>query len=218
MKITSLLLVTIFISGFFTLFYLQDNLAFATQCSGRSIQGNFDLTDAVFLGTVTSMQYFPFSDTIKITFDVHHIFKGDIGEKITIHYKLKHMFSERIAFAQDASYVVMPERENSQYHVGFCTPAYLAVPTIVNGFYTLENDNDAEFGNLLPWELSEELSHVDVKKMKETQKTAFTIMQQNIGEKEQLEKSIMIIAVILLISTIIGGIITIAVILWRKRK
>ena len=218
MKIRNLLLVAILISEFFTLSYPQDNLAFATQCSGRSIQGNFDLTDVVFLGTVTSFQYVPFSDTIKVTFEVNHVFKGDIGRKITINYELKQMFSERIAFAQNASYVVMPEREIDQYHVGFCTPLYLAVPTIVNGFYTLENDNDAAFGNLVPWELSEKLSHEDIKKMKETQKTAFTIMQENIGEKEQLERNIMIIAVILLISAIIGGIITIVIILWRKRK
>ena len=218
MKIKNLLLVAIVISGFFTLSYLQENLASAMQCSGRSIQGNFDLADVVFLGTVTSMQYFPFSDTIKVTFDIHHVFKGNIREEMTIHYELKQMFSERIAFAQDASYVIMPERENGQYHVGFCTPVYLAVPTIVDGFYALENDNDAEFGNLVPWELSEKLSDVDIKKMKETQKTGFTIMQETIGEKEQLERSIMTIAAILLISVIIVGIITIVVILWRKRK
>ena len=218
MKIRNLLLIAILISGFVTLSYPQDNLAFATQCSGHSIQGNFDLTDVVFLGSVNSMQYFPFSDTIKATFDVHHVFKGDISEKITINYELRQMFSERIAFAQDASYVVMPESENGQYYVGFCTPVFLAVTTIVDGFYELENDNDAEFGKLVPWELSEKLSHEDVKKIEEMQRTGFTIMQQNIGEKEQLEKSIMMIAVILLISAIIGGIITIVVILWRKRK
>ena len=218
MKIRNLLLIAILISGFVTLSYPQDNLAFATQCSGRSIQGNFDLAEVVFLGSVNSMQYFPFSDTIKVTFDVHHVFKGDIKEKITINYELRQMFSERIAFAQDSSYVVIPERENGQYNVRFCTPVFLAVTTIVDGFYELENDNDATFGKLVPWELSEKLSNEDVKKMEETQKTAFTNMQQNIGEKEQLEKSIMMIAGILLISAIIGGIITIVVILWRKRK
>ena len=218
MKIRNLFLVTIVISGFFTLSYDQDNLVFATQCSGRSIQGNFDLTDAVFLGTVTSMQYFPFSDTINVIFDVNHVFKGNIGEKITVHYELKQMFSERIAFAQDTSYVVMPGKEKTQYRVGFCTPVFLAVPTIVNGFYELEKDRDSVFGKLVPWELSEKLSRDDVKKMKETQNAAFTNMQQNIVEKEQQERIVMIIAVILLISAIIGGIITVIVILWRRRK
>lgn len=218
MKIRNLLLVVILISGFFTLSYPQDNLAFATQCSGRSIQGNFDLAHIVFLGSVNSMQYFPFSDTIKVTFDVHHVFKGDNREKITINYELRQMFSERIAFVQDTSYVVMPESEKGQYNVRFCTPVFLAVTTIVDGFYELENDNNAVFGKLVPWELSEKLSNEDIKKAEEIQKTAFTIMQQNIGEKEQLEKNIVMIAVILLISAIIGTIITIVVIFWRKRR
>ena len=70
MELKFLIMLVIGASSFFVLSYSYDDLAFATQCAGHSIQGNFDLADTVFLGNVTSIQYTPFSDTAKISFDV----------------------------------------------------------------------------------------------------------------------------------------------------
>ena len=213
-----LTLFAIGMSGLFVLSYPHENSAFATQCAGRNIQGNFDLADSVFLGNVTSVQYSPFSDTAKVTFDVQHVFKGKVGEKIAIHYDLKQMFNERIAFANGTSYVVLPEEKNSQYHVGFCTPVYHGVLTVVDGFYDLENGNNTTFGNLLLWNLSEKMLPKEIKTVEETQNMAFAMTQQNIDEIKQLEKDIIFVTGILLISAIVGGIIATVVIVWRKRK
>ena len=211
----------VFVMGatvFFVSSYSHDELAFATQCSGRSIQGNFDLADTVFLGDVTSIQFSPFSDTAKISFDVQHVFKGNVGEETEIQYDLKQMFTERIAFAKGTSYVVLPEEKNGQHHVGFCTPVYHRVPTIVNGFYDIENDNETEFGSVVPWTLSEELLSEEVKKIEETQDMAFAMMVQNISEVKDLEKNMMFAAGILMILGIVGGIIAVIMIIWKRKK
>ena len=202
---------------FFASSYSHDNLAFAIQCSGRSIQGNFDLADTVFLGNVTSIQYSPFSDTAKISFDVQHVFKGKIGEETEVQYDLKQMFTERIAFAKGTSYVVLPGEKNGQHFVGFCTPVYHGVSTIVNGFYDLESGNETTFGNLLPWELSEEMLPDEIKKIEETQDMALAMMLQNINEIKDLEKNMMFVAGILMILGIVGGVIAVIVIVWRRR-
>ena len=165
-----------------------------------------------------TLQYLPFSDVVKVTFDVQHIFKGDMEEKITIHYDLKPMFSERIVFANDASFIVLPEEKNGQYHVSFCTTVYHAVPTIVKGFYELEKDYGVPFGKHVPWTLSEELLPEETKKIKELQKIGFTMLQQNVTDVKQLETSLMTVIGILFILAIIGGIITVIVFLWRKRR
>ena len=218
MKTRILIVFAIVMSGFFASSYSHNDLAFATQCSGRSIQGNFDLADTVFLGNVTSIQYSPFSDTAKISFDVQHVFKGNVGDEIVIHYDLKQMFSDRMALAKGTSYVVLPGNENGQHRVGFCTPVYQGVPTIVNGFHDLESGNDTEFGNLVPWTLSEELLSDEVKKIEETQDIAFAMMLQNISEVKDLEKNMMFVAGILMILGIVSGIIVVVVIIWKRRK
>lgn len=218
MKLKFLIMLVIGASGFFVLFYPHDDLAFATQCAGHSIQGNFDLADTVFLGNVTSIQYTPFSNTAKILFDIHHVFKGDVGEEITIHYDLKQMFTERIAFAKGTSYVVLPVNEDGQHRVWFCTPVYQGVPTIVNGFHDLENNNETSFGNRVPWTLSEELLSDEVKKIEETQDIAFAMMLQNIDEVKDLEKNVRFVAGILMILGIVSGVIVVVVIIWKRRK
>ena len=206
------------ISGFFASPYSHDVPAFATQCAGRSIQGNFDLADTVFFGNVTSIQYSPFTDTAKVSFDVQHVFKGNLGEEIAIHYDLKQMFTERISFAKGTSYVVLPENENGQHRVGFCTPVYHGFPTIVKGFHDLERGNKTAFGSLLPWGLPEELLPDEIKRAEETKNMAFATVLQNISEVKELEKNIMFAVGILMILGIVGGGITVAVIVWRKKR
>ena len=192
--------------------------AFATQCSGRSIQGNFDLADTVFLGNVTMTQYAPFSDTAKVSFDVQHVFKGNVGEETEIQYDLKQMFTERMAFAKGTSYVVLPYEKNGQHHVGFCTPVYHGFPTIAKGFHDLESGNETTFGSLLPWDLPDEMSSDEMKISEEMQTMALATALQNISEIKELEKNIVLAAGILMILGIIGVIITTVVIVWRKRK
>ena len=218
MKTRILIIFAIGTSGFFVSSYSHDDLAFATQCSGRSIQGNFDLADTVFLGNVTSIQHSPFSDTAKISFDVQHVFKGNVGEETEVQYDLKQMFTERIAFAKGTSYVVLPEEKNGQHHVRFCTPVYHGIPTIVNGFYDIENDDETSFGSLVPWKLSGELSSDEVKKIEETQDIAFAMMLQNISEIKDLEKNMMFATGILMILGIVGGVISVIIIVWKRRK
>lgn len=218
MKLKFLIMFALGVSGFFVSSYSHGDLAFATQCSGRNIQGNFDLADTVFLGNVTLTQYTPFSDTARVSFDVQHVFKGNVVEKITIHYDLKQMFTERIALAKGTSYVVLPEVKNDQYYVGFCTPVYPGIPTIVNGFHDLESGNETTFGSLLPWGLSEEMLSEEVKKIEKTQDMAFAIMLQNISEVKDLEKNMMFVAGILMILGIVVGVIAVIAMVWMRRK
>ena len=217
MKARVLIMFVIGASGFFALFS-HDDLAFATQCAGHSIQGNFDLADTVFLGNVTSIQYFPFSDAAKMSFDVQHVFKGNVGETTEIQYELEYLFTERMAFAKGMSYVVLPDERNGQRYVGFCTPVYHGVPTIVAGFHDLENANDVKFGHILPWELSEELLYDEGKKLEETQVMAFAMMTQGIGDVKELETSLMLAAGILMILGIAGGAMSVIVIIRKRRK
>ena len=217
MNVRCLLLCFVVIVSLSIFYPHNGDLVFGTQCSGRSIQGNLDLADTAFLGNVLSIQYIPFSDVAKVIFDVQHVFKGDVGEKITIHYDLGPMFSERITFVNGVSFVVLPEENDGQHQVSFCTPVYYAVPTITNGFFELEKNPDASFGKHVPWTLYEELSPEDIKKIEELQKKGFVILQQNMTDVKQLEKNLMFIIGILVILVIIGGIITVVVFLWRKR-
>ena len=217
MNVRCLLLSFVVILSLSIFYFDNDDLVFGTQCSGRSIQGNLDLTDTAFLGNVISVQHIPFLDVAKVIFDVQHVFKGDMGEKITIHYDLKPMFSERITFANGASFIVLPEENDGQHHVSFCTPVYHAVPTITNGFYELEKNPDVPFGKHVPWTLSEELLPEEIKKIEELQKKGFVMLQQNMTDIKQLEKNLIFVIGILVILAIIGGIITFVVFLWRKR-
>ena len=128
------------------------------------------------------------------------------------------MFTERIAFAKGTSYVVLPGNENGQHRVGFCTPVYHGVPTIVNGFHNMENNNETSFGNLVPWTLSEELLSDEVKKIEETQDMEFAMILQNISEVKDLEKNTMFVAGILMILGIVGGVISVIMMVLKRRK
>ena len=128
------------------------------------------------------------------------------------------MFTERIAFAKGTSYVVLPGNEDGQHRVGFCTPVYHGVPTIVNGFHNMENNHETSFGNLVPWTLSGELLSDEVKRIEETPDMAFAMMLQNISEVKDLEKNMMFVAGILMILGIVSGSIVVVVIIWKRRK
>ena len=206
MKTKLLIVISILVfSGFFS-------PVFALSCDMRSVQYQYDQNDVVFEGKVVSKNYFPGSETARVTFEIQTVFKGEPPNPLTI------ISSEGFygfKFREEKAYVVFAEKIESRFTIPLCVPTYHSFPSIVQGLNSVK-EGLGNFGNQTSGHPYEALSDEEKNKLEKIYEEESELRKIEIEKTEQTRNLILSLITV----GIIGGIATGAILLirWRKRK
>lgn len=187
--------------------------SFGLSCAPQTLGEIYEQSDLVFLGTVTSKEYWPPStEEAKITFEIHELLKGTYDKTIILSSNESFWGYN---FGEGLQYVVFAQgagEENQYYSVPLCTPVFYGFQSIVETIQSFQTKENAEIGDIEAWGIYEQLTDKEKGELEKIQEYD----HQRIGKEAESRVFANNIFSYLVISGIIGGI-SLSIFIYFKR-